>query len=183
MIKQNINISYDTIIDNYNKLNCLFLNVIKALYRKAYDESLFCVQSFESKNIINIDAYNTLRELDLYKNKTGIYIFLDENIVPVYIGEAGKQGGKHSLKDRLGVQFKCDPSNATLAKNISTIETLLQNTKVAKNDLQKEMKQLILKYAPTFIVISLGDITEDNVKNARAIEQVLIALFNSKYNK
>ena len=127
---------------------------------------------------------NNLRKLDSYSDKSGVYIFLDEDNIPVYIGVAGKIGGMHSIKDRLGVQLKCDLSNATLIKNILSVNVLLQDTKHQENTTNNEFKKLILEFSPRFIVISLGNVTHDSsVKNANVIEQSLIAIFNSKYNK
>ncbi|MCK5538961.1 MAG: hypothetical protein KAI79_19210 [Bacteroidales bacterium] len=178
-INQKITISKDEILKKYDNLDTYFRNVIKALYGESNNVNIQC---FNSKDIINLNKKNTIKMLSPYKNKTGVYIFLDDNDIPVYIGVAGKVGGCHSIKNRLQKQFNCDSTNGTLSKNIYDIETLIGNILINSNQIDK--KKLILKYAPKLLVIEVGDlINPDDINISLALEQVLISLFNSKYNK
>ena len=163
----------------YNNLDNLFKNVIKTLYGQ---ESPMEFKKVLSTNIININGENNLKSLNEFDGSTGVYIFLNKNHIPVYIGVAGKQGSTHSLKDRLQKQFNCHESNATLAKNIVDIESLLQNKSIPNSSV-KDRKKLISEYAPTLIIIDMGTLNNSNVKNSLALEQILISIFNSKYNK
>ncbi len=118
-----------------------------------------------------------------YKEKTGVYIFLDNDNIPVYVGVAGKVGGDHDIKQRLQKQFNCDNTNATLSINIEEIESILQSIQI-NCPKKKDKKELILKYASKLLVIEVGDISSaDEVQKAQSLEILLIALFNAKYNK
>lgn len=183
-LESNINISYNTIIKNYN-LNSDLKKTIKGLYDGIYP-------TFITSSIIILGdkSTNYLDSLNDFINKTGVYIFLNNDNVPVYIGVAGEKASKQSLKARLSLQLNGNKSNSTLAKNIKEIEELLNNTDFtyfhSDDELNKtNYKQLILDYAPKFIVIDKGILSHDNdnAKESLSLEKALIAIFNSKYNK
>ena len=179
MINSNIIISYEEIISKYNKLGSFYVSILKGIYGK---EANFSIVPFKTKKFISLNSYNNLSGLDYYKNKIGVYIFLDKNQVPVYIGVAGEENSTHSLKDRLQKQLNCNKSNSTISKNIAVIETILQNREM--NNELNALKNLLLEYAPNFLVIEVGSIGDNEAaKKALELEVFLIALFNSKYNK
>jgi len=134
-----------------------------------------------AKDIINIKGDNNLEKLNPFKKDIGVYIFLDEDNFPVYIGVAAEKESKHSLRDRLQKQFNCNLSNSTISKNISTIEKIYGNS-IDDETLEKK-KLLLLKYAPKLLVIPIGELNEpENISKALELEKLLISLYNSKYN-
>lgn len=181
MIKNQIIISKYEILTKYNNLNEKVKAIIEKLYKidnyneenKLTDSVNIKVFRIDENFIINLRNNN---ELEVYKNKTGVYIFLKNNI-PVYIGFSGQKDKKQSLYER--IVNKQLSSNDNLVKNIRKIEKYL-NPDVS---LSKDRKKLILEYTSSLIVIDCG-VKEDNyVKFAQSLEVILIALFNSKYNK
>jgi len=74
------------------------------------------------------------------------------------------------------------PTEDEWERVIYEIEKLYGN--ILTNSSKDNKKQLILDYAPKLLVINVGDLSCDNdVYTSLALEQVLISLFNSKYNK
>ena len=90
---------------------------------------------------------------------------------------SGKEDKGQSLYGR--IVNKQLSTNDTLVTNIKDIETLLN----PNLPLLEDRKKLILDYTSSLIVIDCGKKELDNVKFAQALEVILIALFNSKYNK
>jgi hypothetical protein len=179
MINSNIIISYEEIISKYNKLDSFYVSILKGIYGKETNSSIVF---FKTEKFINLNSCNNLSGLNYYYNKIGVYIFLDKNKVPIYIGVAGEINSKHSLQGRLKKQLNCNQSNSTISKNIAVIETIFQNREM--NNGLNTPKNLLLEYAPNFLVIEVGDIGDNEaVKKALELEVFLIALFNSKYNK
>jgi len=179
-INEEIIISKDEIFRRYTNLNSYTQDIINKLYGERINN--IDILNFLSSNIINLDGSNNIQMLNSYQDKTGVYIFLNEENIPVYIGVAGKRNSNHSIKDRLQKQFNCNTSNSTLSKNISDIESLCGNS--LRNVLKQDRKQLILDYAPKLIVINVGNLScIDDVNKSLALEQILISIFNSKYNK
>lgn len=113
------------------------------------------------------------------KNKTGVYIFV-ENTIPIYIGVGGT-GKKDDLRTRIKAEtrsYSTSNNNATLSKNIQEIDSLLMNTKVTEVDSMNKIKGCKV------MVLVVGDMSDDSNKDKSiALESVLIALFNTKYNK
>jgi len=179
-INQEIAISKNEIFNKYNNLNTYTKNVINAIYGE--EVCAVDLKCFYSKDIIKINGNNNIKILNKYKGKTGIYIFLDNDNIPVYIGVAGKIDSNHSIQDRLQKQFNCHSSNSTLSLNIFDTEKSYGN--ILTNSSKDDKKQLILNYTPKLLIINAGDLSCDNdVYTSLALEQVLISLFNSKYNK
>lgn len=166
--------------DNINLPNSIKI-IIESLYSKSINGNIEIFNSCDMINIESEKSRNNLNILDDYKNNTGVYIFLN-NDLPVYIGVAGNNvKSNHSIKDRVGVHLKCD-DNATLPNNIYTIETLLGNDVINLTKINR--KNLILTYAPKLIIINIGLLhNEQDIKKSNDLEQLLISLFNSKYNK
>lgn len=185
-ITETISISKDEILIKYSQMNQYFMDCIKVLYGK-------CVQGVDIKyflpcNIIN--KRNCLSILDCLKGKTGVYIFIDNDSVPVYIGIGGqKVKATQNLKVRLSQELRSyckenaatsysKDSGATLSKNIQEIDALLTNKQVSPDDSVETIKSFGL------ITITVGSITDKNsVNNSQALESILIALFHPKYNK
>ncbi len=179
-IQEEIIISKDEILSKYQNLSTYVKNVINAIYGE--DISGIDLKCFYSSTIINTDGKNNMGVLTSYKKKTGVYIFLDNNSMPVYIGVAGKIGGEHSIQKRLQKQFNCHKTNGTLALNIAEIEEAY-GTNIG-NTSKKDRKNLILNYAPNLLVICVGELeNDDDIRTSLSLEKILISLFNSKYNK
>jgi len=181
-INKKIIISKEQILEKYLNLDDYFKSVIATLYG---EETTLTVKMkcFECKNIVNKEGDNDIKILEEYQNKTGVYIFLDNDNIPVYIGLAGKVGGSHDIKQRLQKQFNCNGTNSTLYKNIEEIENILQNSSVPSESMA-DKKELILEFAPKLLVIEVGELNiNGDVLRAQSLETLLISLFNSKYNK
>ena len=212
MLAEKITISKYKILTKYSKLDEKVKTIIEKLYgieefNKEYQlSSNLNIKAFKIDKIF-LDNIKSNNELKKYENKTGVYIFLKDNI-PVYIGFSGKEDKGQSLYGRIvnkqlstkvslvdSCLFTILPykgqslygrivnkqlsTNDTLVTNIKDIETLLN----PNLPLLEDRKKLILDYTSSLIVIDCGKKELDNVKFAQALEVILIALFNSKYNK
>ena len=186
MIKNNIDISYEYIKKNYNFKSIFIKETISILFEKQKLSNNEYVKQYRTADIIiepndkELKPYNNLKPLDAYKEKTGVYIFLDINNIPVYIGVAGEKNSKQHLRKRLEQHFNC---NSGLTKTIIEIENLLKNKKFKKTEDRKILKKKLLEYCPKFLVIDCGNLNNDNVQESLDLEKCLIAIFNSKYNK
>ena len=181
MLAEKITISKYKILTKYSKLDEKVKTIIEKLYgieefNKEYQlSSNLNIKAFKIDKIF-LDNIKSNNELKKYENKTGVYIFLKDN-TPVYIGFSGKEDKGQSLYGR--IVNKQLSTNDTLVTNIKDIETLLN----PNLPLLEDRKKLILDYTSSLIVIDCGKKELDNVKFAQALEVILIALFNSKYNK
>lgn len=139
-------------------------------------EDILGLKSIELKNIIKLDSENTYKSLEEFKDKVGIYIFLNTFYEPVYVGLSGvfEQGIKSNLFQRITNQLI---NSSHLVKNIVYVENLL-NVKKGKNLVDKD-KQHILTYAPYLIVYSCGT----NIKKAQDLESIFLSLLQLKYNR
>lgn len=192
MIKKQILISKDEIFKKYNYIDLRVKNIIEKLYDDSIDEhelKLFniTIKKIRLSDMIELNIQNSYKNLEFVKKKTGVYLFLDKNENPVYIGFGGR-GEKQDLKERIIKHFSKNKSVSKLITNIKEIENYLNNTNLEDT----EFKNILLDYTSFLIVIDCGDMyknkismekNEDNVKFAQALEVILIALFNSKYNK
>jgi len=154
MLKNNINISYEIILKTYSFSYPYIEETINLLYAKQKNLSQnISIKSFKTQDIINKPTEknenpdNNLKPLDEFKDKTGVYIFLDKDKNPVYIGVAGEKKAKQHLRKRLEQHFNC---NSGLSKNIIEIENLLNNININPTTDRKILKNLILKYTPIF---------------------------------
>jgi hypothetical protein len=185
-LKDRIIISKETILEKYQNLQPFYVSVISVLYGNGDQDSDFRICEFKTSDIVK-EGRNNLRELKVFEGKTGVYIFTDEQHEPVYIGLAGeRESSDHSLKERLQKQLNADLSNSTLAKNIGEIEGLLKNDPNMQNTRDKNgLKKLINEYSPKLIVISTGDLNnnEEAREKAQILEKMLIALLRPKYNR
>jgi len=146
------------------------------------------INCFSPSALINRSRYK-LAILNPLKDKTGIYIFLDSEFVPVYIGIGGQKTNGQNLKIRLGQELRAHvkkgqsteyskDSGATLSKNIQEIDKLLTQEDISADTSIETIKGFKI------ITLAVGDIDcEKDVLNARALETVLISLFHPKYNK
>lgn len=192
MLKNRILISKDEILTKYINLNEKVKFIIEKLYDDSIDEhelKLFniTIKKIRLSDMIKLNIQNSYKNLEFVKKKTGVYLFLDKDENPVYIGFGGR-GKKEDLKERIKKHFSGNESVSKLITNIKEIENYLNNTNLEDT----EFKNILLDYTPFLIVIDCGDMyknkismekNEDNVKFAQALEVILIALFNSKYNK
>jgi len=188
MLKNDINISYEVIMETYNFSHPYIEETISLLFSKQKKPSQnISIKSFKTQDIISIPTEenqkpdNNLKPLDEFKDKTGVYIFLDKDKNPSYIGVAGEKNAKQHLRKRLEQHFNC---NSGLSKNIIEIENLLNNIKIKPTNNRRILKDLILEYVPNFLVIEVGTLEDETaVKRSLNLEKCLIAIFNSKYNK
>jgi hypothetical protein len=189
-LTETFSISKKALLEKYNLINRYFLDCIMALYGEN-------IQSVDLKcflpcTIIKSAGQNKYSILGEAKKKTGCYIFLNQEQIPVYIGIGGKvANSKQSLYDRIiqelsvyvekgsnqSTMFTKD-SGATLSKNIQEIDSLLTNTQITPDNSVETIKSFSL------ITIIIGEITcNEAVEKAQALEIILIALFHPKYNK
>ena len=192
MIAKQIVISESEILNKYSNLNEKVKFIIEKLYDDSIDEhelKLFniTIKKIRLSDMIKLNIQNSYKNLEFVQKKTGVYLFLDKDENPVYIGFGGR-GKKQDLKERIKKHFSGNESVSKLITNIKEIENYLNNTNLEDT----EFKNILLDYTPFLIVIDCGDMyknkismekNEDNVKFAQALEVILIALFNSKYNK
>jgi hypothetical protein len=180
MIENQIIISKDEILSKYSNLNKKVVDIIKILYSiDEYNKKYELIddgniKEYKIHNDFLINAKNN-EELTKYKNKTGVYIFLKDNI-PVYIGFSGQIDKEQSLYER--IVTKHFSSNDGFVKKIKKVERYLnQNISLSDN-----RHQLILEFTSSIIVIDCGEKIDDNVKFAQVLEVILISLLYSKYN-
>lgn len=180
MLAEKITISKYKILTKYSNLDEKIKTIIEKLYgieefNKEYQLSNnLNIKAFKIDKIF-LDNIKSNNELKKYENKTGVYIFLKDNI-PVYIGFSGQVNKKQSLYERIvDKHFSTDDD---LVKTIKKIEKLLNPNGLILNN----RENLILEYTSSLIVIDCSDKTDVNVKFAQALEMILISLFNSKYN-
>lgn len=192
MIKKQILISKDEILKKYNYFDLRVKDIIEKLYDDSIDEhelKLFniTIKKIRLSDMIKLNIQNSYKNLEFVKKKTGVYLFLDKDENPVYIGFSGR-GEKQDLKERIIKHFSKNKSVSKLITNIKEIENYLNNINLENT----EFKEILLNYTSFLIVIDCGNMyknetfkekNEDNVKFAQALEVILIALFNSKYNK
>lgn len=226
MIAKQIVISEIEILNKYSNLNEKVKFIIEKLYEiDKYQEEYKVTNEIKIKTIL-VDKELLEKSKSFskdYRDKTGVYIFLNNNNIPVYIGFSGK-GKKQDLKKRIENQLSAKDNNCSnLVYNIIKIEEKLDNEglknnipeiesisitlqlkkehkKKSKNEKSsykapeidfKKLQNIILKYTSSLIVIDCGNMykdkismekNEENVKFVQALELILIALFNSKYN-
>lgn len=215
MLKNQILISKDEILNKYSNLNEKVKFIIEKLYEiDKYQEEYKVANEINIKTIVNKELLEESKSfLKDYIDKTGVYIFL-KDATPVYIGFGGS-GTTQDLKGRIENQLSARDNNySNLVYNIINIEEKLDNeglknnipeiedinitlrlrkehNKKSKNERIsqqapeidfKKLQNIILKYTSSLIVIDCGKKELSNVKFAQALEMILIALFNSKYN-
>ena len=137
-----------------------------------------CIREIIEQNKAN-NTRNRFPMLSDATNKTGVYLFINSEYVPVYIGVGGV-GKSDDLADRVRNECKLYPSEdtgATLSKKIKENSSLLCN---------KLSDDQIISMICSFevIVIDLGKMDNpDNQKFASYLESLLILLFKPLYNK
>ncbi|MBO4700036.1 hypothetical protein J5690_10620 [bacterium] len=174
-IKEIISISKEEILEKYQDMDKDFSNIIEKLYAGDY-------ASFEMNNIIK-EHKNDYSKLKYLKGKTGCYMFLCDDGIPIYIGIGGKEVGGCDLYERITQQCGgVSDTGANLSKNIQDIDRLF-----VKKEKKKEITpEYSTNKKKTFYLIPIvvGDVTEEeDVEKAKALETILIALFHPKYNK
>lgn len=192
MIKKQIVISKDEILNKHKYFDLRVKNIIEKLYDDSIDEHELKffnirIKKIELSDMIKLSIQNSYKSLEFLKKKTGVYLFLDKDENPVYVGFSGR-GEKQDLKEKIIKHFSKNKSVSKLISNIKEIENYLNNINLGDT----EFKEILLNYTPFLIVIDCGNMyknetsmekNENNVKFARALEVILISLFNSKYNK
>ncbi len=183
-ISDNIILSKDSILNRYQNLDVYFRDCLEALYGKDNGVDIKC---FLPCNIINNTGKNSALALNSLIGKAGIYIFLDQDLVPVYIGKGGTSSSTaddaKDLKFRINQQLGGGNRHNTLSNNIIEIESLLSNNTITEDESIEYIKSFSL------LVISSGDrrkngsLFQDSIDNANTLETILIALFHPKYNK
>ena len=179
-INDDISISKESILSKYKSINSFFKKCLEALYGKNNSISINC---FLPCNMIKEGTNNDLKVLMPLKDRTGIYIFLDSNSIPVYIGIGGQKiNANQGLKARIGQELRAfkneGDTGTTLSKNIQEIDSLLENKKITADESILRIKSFSL------LSIDVGDIAiEVDVFKSKSLETILIALYHPKYNK
>lgn len=170
------------ILLKYKNMDIFFLNCIKSL---SGAKNIDIQQDyFFSKDMLK-QGRNDLSSLKKLINKTGVYIFLDSNNIPVYIGKGGtsKEIGGRDLKYRIGQELGAGNQHNTLSNKIIKIEGFLQNKKISKED---SINIFIKKFSITTITVDERMINEkinlESIDKVEALETILIALLSPKYN-
>jgi len=178
---EEVTISQKRILQTYSSLPEEYRKIIETLYTGIPQNQIY--QIFKVDELIRPNRGNNLIPLKELKDKVGVYIFINENCEPVYVGLTGrKEKSSQSLRDRLQKQLNGNEDNSTLAKNIREIESLL-NT-INEKEKPKELKEWIVMYTTYIIVIITGELKDNEaIKKAQNLETVLIALLRPKYNK
>ena len=137
MLEKEIVISKGNILKQYTNLNNNIKSIIEKLYElKEFDKEY---QLSANLNITAIKVEDFVKnnkiqneKLAEYENKTGVYIFLKDNI-PVYIGFSGT-GNKQGLKERIKKQFSArDNGYSNLVCKIISVEEKLDNEGLKNN--------------------------------------------------
>ncbi len=136
-----------------------------------------CIKKFNTNDFIQTDKpFQKYSKLNEYKDCTGIYIFLNADCIPVYVGVGGEKNGKQDLMKRLTQHF---PASSHLAKNIKETEKVLG---IDTSD--KTPKEIMLKYAPELLIVNIGALSdEDSCRKSNNLEKALISLWNCRYNR
>jgi hypothetical protein len=185
-INENYPVVKEDILGKYQNMDLFFQECIEALYGKENEININC---FLPRNIIKNKGNNDLSSLGSLEGKTGIYIFLDSESIPVYIGIGGQKVNGQDLKIRLAQELRAyvtknektkyaRDTGATLSKNIQVIDKLLMGNNILPDNSIETIKKF------NIIALIVGEINEEeNVLKARALETVLISLYGPKYNK
>jgi len=187
-MNNNYSISKESILSKYKKMDKFLKDSIHALYGEDNEIKINC---FLPCNIIGRSGSNSYSCFISLKKKTGIYLFLNNDDAPVYIGIGGEKVNGQDLKTRLQQEINvyvqknsslstiyAKNTGATLSKNIQEIDTVLENKKVLPDNSIEKIKTF------SILTVIAGDINnKEDVIRARALEMVLIALFHPKYNK
>ena len=183
-MNNNYSISKESILAKYTNINSFFKSCINAFYGD-YNTGIE-VNCFLPCNIIVNGANNKLSILNILKGKSGVYIFLDSDRIPVYIGKGGtsKKLTGTDLKSRVGQELRAGSIGNTLSKNIIDIESELQNKNISKEfSIDNLIKNFSLLTITVCDRVANNEIDEVNILKAEALEMVFIALFHPKYNK
>jgi len=184
-IIETISISKDEILEKYSQMNQYFIDCIRALYGE-------CVQGVDIKcflpcNIINKNGENFLSILDCLKGKAGVYIFMNNDSVPVYIGKGGTSSSINKkakdLKFRIGQELGSGNKHNTLSNNIITIDSMLSNNTITESESIEHIKCFSLIVISSGDRINDGSLVQDSIDRANNLETILISLFHPKYNK
>ena len=175
-------LSKDDILTKYENLDVLFKEAIEIVYGKEQSKliTIYKMDNIEEDIIKSHcgkkeDKYKAICKL---KDRTGVYVFRKDNeIMYIGVGGTGKEWGLIGRIKAEVREYSNKNSNATLSKNIQDIDCLLENIKISSNDSKEKIKTFSL------LVLDLGDITEDNQNNSKALEMVLISLLRPKYNR
>lgn len=123
--------------------------------------------------------HNPFNMLSGVRGATGVYLFIDNDGVPVYIGKGGT-GKKDDLAIRVRNEckiFPCEDTGATLSKNIKGQHKLL-NQELGDSKVACMIRELEVT------VINVGKMTDsDSQSFAAYLESLLLLLFKPKYNK
>ena len=156
-------------------------SIINSLYSNQNDLLVIkccCIREIIENNKAN-NTRNRFTMLQEVSNATGVYLFINSEHVPVYIGVGGV-GKSDDLADRVRNECKLHPnedSGATLSKNIK------ENSRLLCNELSDEqIKSMICSFE--VVVIKVGEMNEpENQKFANYLESLLILLFKPLHNK
>jgi hypothetical protein len=131
--------------------------------------------------MIKINNKNEIKKhLEEFQNKCGVYIFLNNENIPIYIGST-----KHSykFKGRISMQLSPGKGNSTLINNIAFYHCLCGQYKDYKSSYiinnKKCAKRLLIKYAPKLMLIDLSHISDEEINQ---VEKQLIFKYRPKYN-
>ena len=120
--------------------------------------------------VIKGEKYNKCLHLEDYKEYFGVYIFLDIQNRPVYIGVSGANKTKANLRQRVCAQLT---NSSHLIKNISYVESLISGKTV------NVTRDTILQYATKILICPCGK----DADKAQDLEVLLLSLCNTKYNR
>lgn len=154
-------------------------SIIVNLYSDKSEYCTFPVSDIRKSLELNkkVIKHNRYDFLDDTKSKTGVYIFINSESVPVYIGKGGV-GEKDDLKRRIINECKLNPeedSGAIPSKNIKKHFLLLNMPKT-------ESEIIAILNSWKVICIPIGDKVENNKAMATYLESLLILIYKPKFN-
>ncbi|PIE80805.1 MAG: hypothetical protein CSA15_01485 [Candidatus Delongbacteria bacterium] len=165
-INEKILISKDDILSQYSSMNKYFIKCIRALYGESIDDVK--LDKFNPSKIINDNGNNNLSSLDILKDRTGVYIFVNNEKVPVYIGVGGKKVEGQDLKTRIGQELREyraseEDTGTTSSKEIKNIELQPNNEEIDFDESTEKVKS-----------VKKGDTGATLSKNIQDIECLLM---------
>lgn len=180
-------IRLQTILTEYDALSEYFKSAIKAIFNGESD--LFEVIDVKANTLITDDNRNNLARLSACKEKTGIYVFLNREDQPLYVGKGGtsrnNDGNAKDLSYRISQELRGYNGNSqnTLSKNIMDVDSILYDKQITMEDSINKIKNMKIRILVTGSRLENGTVNIDMIKKVEALETILIALLPAIYNK
>jgi len=168
----------ELITDKFDLLNNLFKDVINAIEEDKFSNgTLLCAQP---NKIISATSQNNYDTIISTKETVGIYLFLNSDGLPTYIGKGGtsRSSNGKDLYFRLQQELGSGNKHNTLSNNIKEIS----------NVSEEQSLELIKSFTLKILILgnrtnSSENINKEIILKSEAIETLLIALFDPVYNK